>query len=58
MGKKRAGGRPSPYNENMNTIAFSFAAMHCTDREIAENMGISEVTLNAWKKKHSGFLKS
>lgn len=51
-------GRPTPYNEKMDTIAYSFARLHFTDFEIAKRMGISESTLNLWKKKHTTFSES
>jgi transcriptional regulator with XRE-family HTH domain len=51
-------GQPTPYNKKMPKIAFSFAALHFTESEIAEKMGISQATLTNWKKKHPEFLAS
>jgi len=51
-------GRLTDYTNKMDKIAYSFASMHLTDREIAEKMGISESTLNLWKKKHPTFSES
>ena len=51
-------GRPTPYNEKMDTIAYSFASLHFADQEIADKMGISKSTLELWKKKHPSFSDS
>jgi transcriptional regulator with XRE-family HTH domain len=42
----------------MDIIAYNFAALHFSDKEIACKMGISESTLNLWKKKHPTFSES
>jgi hypothetical protein len=69
--KKRAGnkapkgkppkrvGRPSRYNAEYHPkIARLLAQLGKVDKEISKEIGISEVTLNAWKKEHPEFLKS
>jgi transcriptional regulator with XRE-family HTH domain len=56
--EKHAGGRPTVYNKRMCKIAYGFAALHLTDREIAEKMGIAESTLTLWKKNYPEFSAS
>jgi hypothetical protein len=56
---KHAGGRPTKYDEVLHPIlAESLARNGYTDKQIAGKIGVSEVTLNAWKKEHPEFLKS
>lgn len=51
--------RPTKYNTKFHPkIAQLAASKGLTDKEIAKECGISEVTLNAWKKKYPKFLKS
>lgn len=57
MGKKQ-NGRPTRYLVEFNSIAESFGMLGATDAQLADALGVSEVTLNAWKKKHPKFLKS
>jgi hypothetical protein len=52
------GGRPTEYREEFNELAFNYSLLGCTDKEMAKFFGVSEVTLNEWKKKHEEFLKS
>ena len=42
----------------MPQIVYSFAALHFTEEEIAEKMGISKATMTNWKKKYPEFLAS
>ena len=52
-------GRPSKYNADFTPLlAETLASKGLTDKQIAEKLGVSEVTLNAWKKEHPDFLKS
>ena len=56
---KKPKGRPSDYNEQYYPkIAALLSQLGKTDKEIAKEFGVSEVTLNAWKQKHPNFLKS
>ena len=52
-------GRKSPYNPKYHPkIVQLLAQLGKIDREISKEIGISEVTLNAWKKRYPEFLKS
>lgn len=52
-------GRPSAYKSELHDDwAWSLAIDGKTDKEIAQEFGVSEVTLNAWKKQFPSFLKS
>lgn len=51
-------GRPTDYREEFNEQARKLCLLGATDRELAEFFGTSEVTLNAWKKRHPDFLMS
>lgn len=51
-------GRPTSYNKDFDDLAYKFALLGGIDKKVAELFEISEVTLNAWKKKHPTFLKS
>jgi len=56
---KHPGGRPSKYNAEYHPkIARYLGQLGKTDKEISAELGISEVTLNAWKNDHQEFLKS
>lgn len=52
-------GRPSNYDPELHPLlAWGLAIDGKTDKEIAEGLGISERTLNAWKKEHEEFSQS
>lgn len=51
-------GRPSSYKPEYAAQARKLCLLGATDGEMAEIFGVSEVTLNAWKQKYPGFLKS
>lgn len=51
-------GRPSDYRREFDEQAEKLAKLGAIDREIADFFGISEQTLNTWKKKHPKFLES
>lgn len=58
-GDKRKNGRPSKYNllfDNQAKVACR--EMGATDVQLSKLFGVSEVTLNAWKKEHPEFFKS
>jgi hypothetical protein len=57
--QKRAAGRPIIYEAEAHCArAFKLALLGLTDLEIAEQFGISELTLNRWKAEHPEFRKS
>ena len=57
--KESKAGRPSKYNADFTPLlAETLASKGLTDKQISEKLGVSEVTLNAWKKEHPDFLKS
>jgi len=51
-------GRPTAYKEEYNEQVIKLCMLGAKDTEIADFFGVSEVTLNAWKKKHPDFLVS
>ena len=55
---KSKAGRPGVYVESMNERARKLCLLGLKDKELANAFGVSEVTLNAWKKKYPAFLKS
>jgi transcriptional regulator with XRE-family HTH domain len=53
---KKAGGRPTKYDEHSHPLAAAMLAMAGkTDEEIAEGLGIATSTLYAWEKAHTEF---
>lgn len=46
------------YREEYNEQAYKLCLLGAIDRELADFFGVSEVTLNAWKKEFPSFLKS
>jgi hypothetical protein len=51
--------RPTKYNPEIHpALAEAWASAGKVDKEIAAKLGISEATLNTWKKEHSEFLES
>ena len=55
---KNVGGRPSDYLPEYADLVYNYALLGATDGAMATFFNISEVTFNAWKKKHPRFLKS
>lgn len=54
-----AGGRPSKYNKDFHPkLARLLAEKGLIDKQIAEELGISEATITNWKKDHPEFLAS
>ena len=58
MAEKKKTGRPTDYKPEYDQLAFNYSLLGATDVKMAEYFGVSEVTFNAWKKKHPSFLKS
>lgn len=56
--EKGKGGRPSSFREEFIVQAEKLALLGATDKQLADFFGVSEVTLNAWKKEFPDFLKS
>ena len=51
-------GRPTKYKEEFNKYACKLAEKGFTDKELAEMFGVTEKTLNLWKKDYPDFLQS
>jgi len=51
-------GRPSEFRSEMCAQVAKLARLGATDKEAAEFFGVSEQTLNSWKKKHPAFFES
>ena len=51
-------GRPSKYDSKYAEQAYKLCLLGAKDKELADFFGVSEVTLNAWKKEHPEFLMS
>ena len=55
---KNRGGRPTRYKAEYNEQAYKLCLLGATDEEMADFFGVSEVTINTWKKNKKGFLES
>ena len=55
---KAAGGRPSAYKPEYVKQARKLCLLGATDKQLADFFGVSEKTLNTWKKAHPEFLQS
>ena len=53
-----AGGRPTDYKQEFCEIGHKLASQGATDREIAEELEVSEATLYRWKHSHPEFRES
>ena len=51
-------GRKSAYKEEYNQLAENYALLGATDKEMANLFGVTERTLNQWKKDYPEFLQS
>lgn len=51
----KGGGRPTDYQNKYSKIAYQLALLGATDIQFAEAFGVSETTINTWKKKHQEF---
>lgn len=49
------GGGRSKYRSSYADIAHKLCLLGHTDKELAAVFGVSEVTINAWKKEHADF---
>ena len=58
MAEKHAGGRPTDYKPEYAIQAGKICLLGATDKKLADFFEVSEVTINAWKKKYPEFLKS
>jgi hypothetical protein len=55
---KDKGGRPTAYRKHFSTLAYKYALLGATDRQMAEFFGVTEQTLNNWKLRQKGFFES
>jgi DNA-binding XRE family transcriptional regulator len=53
-----AGEKNSKYKPEYDELAYNYALLGATDKQLGEFFDVSEVTINAWKKDHPSFLKS
>ncbi len=51
-------GRPSKYENKYDLQAYKLCLLGATDRQLGDFFGVSEQTINAWKKAYSSFLES
>lgn len=51
-------GRPTDYREEYNEQAYKLCLLGATDEELASFFGVSESTINNWKKDYPEFLES
>lgn len=58
MATKRKTGRPTDYLPEYNRQVELAARAGFIDTDLAELLGVSEATLNNWKKEHPEFLES
>ena len=56
--KKAKAGRPTRYKSEYALQAEKLCKLGATDVQLSDFFGVSEVTINAWKKAHPIFLKS
>lgn len=52
------GGRPTLYREEYNAQAEKLCALGATDNELADFFNVSVRTIDGWKVRHEGFLRS
>jgi hypothetical protein len=52
------GGRPSKYQDTFPAQAAKLCRLGATDAELADFFGVSEQTINTWKKEHPQFLEA
>lgn len=58
MTEKRSRGQPTKYAPKHVELAFWMAKAGLTDKQIAEEMGVTEQTINNWKKAHPEFFEA
>ena len=51
-------GRPTAYRPEYVEQVYKLCLLRATDAELADFFGVSEQTLNAWKRAHPEFLES
>jgi len=51
-------GRPSAYKKEYNEQAYKFCLLGADDVYLGQSFGVSEKTINTWKKKYPEFLQS
>jgi len=51
-------GRPSKYKKEYAEQAYKLCLLGATDKELADFFGVTESTLNLWKKEHPEFSES
>jgi len=56
--EKKKRGRKTDYKEEYSNQVIKLCLLGATDKEIADFFGVSEKTLNTWKKKYPEFLQS
>ena len=49
------GGRPSVYKDEYAELAYNYCLLGAIDEELAGFFGVSETTINNWKKEHNDF---
>lgn len=54
----KGGGRKTSYKPENAQVAYTMCLLGATDAEIAEALGVSETTINAWKNKHVKFCEA
>lgn len=57
-GKKAPIGRPSKYDPSFDRVAYQLTLLGGIDRDIAAALGVTEQTVNNWKKAHPSFFES
>lgn len=55
---KDKGGRPSAFRKTFIQLVYRYALLGATDRQMAEFFGVTEQTLNNWKRTQKGFFES
>ena len=55
---KKKNGRPTAYRKYFDMQAYNYCKLGATDDNLAEFFGVTYVTVNKWKKIHSGFITS
>ena len=51
-------GRPTEFKPEYVELAFNYVLLGAKDTQLADFFGVSEQTINTWKKKHPEFLES
>lgn len=50
--------KASSYTESLDEVVYKLCLLGATDREMADIIGVTEQTLNNWKKAHPSFFES